>query len=175
MKFQPLSIPGAFCIEIEKKEDERGFFARSFCENEFLKNNLVATFPQCNLSFNMKKGTLRGMHYSVAPSAEIKLVRCVRGKAYDVLVDLRRGSQMYLKWLAIEISSENRKMLYIPEGVAHGFQTLEDDTELFYHMSNVYDAACARGVRWDDPSLSIHWPILNPIMSPKDREYTSMQ
>lgn len=171
MKFIPLALEGAFCIDLEKKEDERGFFARSFCEEEFTRQNLVPTFPQCNISFNAKKGTLRGMHYSLAPFAETKLVRCIRGKAYDVLVDIRPDSKTYLQWVGIEISAENRRMVYIPEGMAHGFQTLEDDTELFYHMSVPYSAPCAKGVRWDDDAIQIKWPIPNPILSPRDREF----
>lgn len=169
MMFIPLALDGAFSIELEKKEDERGFFARSFCENELAKQGLVSQFPQCNISYNLKKGTLRGMHYSVAPSAETKLVRCIRGTAFDVLVDLRASSKTYLKWTAIEISDKNRIMIYIPEGIAHGFQTLEDQTELFYHMSVPYDPASSRGFCWDDETIQIKWPISNPIISERDR------
>lgn len=169
MIFTALPLEGAYCLELDKKEDERGFFARSFCENELAKYSLVSQFPQCNISYNLKKGTLRGMHYSVAPSAETKLVRCIRGKAFDVLVDLRSSSKTYLKWIAVEISDENRKMIYIPEGVAHGFQALEDHTELYYHMSVPYDPMCSRGFCWNDEAIQIKWPMPNPIVSERDR------
>jgi len=171
MKFHELKLPGSFLIELELKEDDRGFFARSFCEEEFAAHGLPIRFPQCNVSFNKNRGTLRGMHYSVEPNAESKIVRCIRGKVFDVLVDLRTDSPTYLKWVAFELTGENRKMLYIPPFIAHGYQTLEDDCELFYHMSTPYDSSCARGVRWNDPKVRIDWPISRPILSPKDNEY----
>lgn len=175
MFFEPLPLKGAYLISLDKKEDERGFFARSFCEKEFAKEGLVCQFPQCNISYNAKKGTLRGMHYSVAPFAETKVVRCLRGKAYDVLVDLRKNSATFLKWIAVELSDQNRLMVYIPEGIAHGFQALDDETELFYHMSVPYDAQCARGACWDDPLLKIEWPIENPIISQRDQEFARIK
>ncbi len=171
MKFMTLPLAGTFLIDLEKQEDERGFFARSFCEIELEKMGLVSRYPQCNLSFNLKRGTLRGMHFSVQPCAETKLVRCVRGLAYDVLVDFRKESPTYLKWISTLLSPETRQMVYIPAGVAHGFQTLEDETELFYHMSAIYNPECARGILWNDSLIGIDWPILNPILSPKDQEF----
>lgn len=174
MKFHELDLHGACWIEIELKEDERGFFARSFCEREFIGQGMPIHFPQCNISFNKKRGTLRGIHYSVQPCAEAKLIRCTQGAVYDVLVDLRAHSSSYLKWVSVKLTSENRKILFVPEGIAHGYQTLEDNTEIFYHMSVPYDGSCARGIRWDDPALRIEWPISNPILSQKDTEFPNI-
>jgi dTDP-4-dehydrorhamnose 3,5-epimerase len=175
MKFHELPLPGAYWIELDRKEDQRGFFARSFCEEEFLKQGLTAHFPQCNISFNSTKGTLRGLHYSIEPCSEVKMVRCTKGSVYDVLVDLRSDLSSYLKWTPVELSSDNRKILYIPKGIAHGFQTLEDNCELFYQMSVSYNASCARGVRWNDAALQIKWPLQNPIMSPRDQEFPNIK
>ena len=158
-------------IEAEKHEDERGFFARSFCQREFEAHGLNTNVAQCNISFNKRKGTLRGMHFQAAPFAEAKLVRCTAGSIYDVIVDLRKGSRSFKEHFATELSAANRKMLYIPEELAHGFQTLEDNTEVFYQMSEVYSAEHARGVRWDDPAFGIQWPEAQRIMNERDRNY----
>lgn len=171
MIFKETKIKGAYIIEIEKIEDERGFFARSFCLKEFEKYGLTPRVAQCNVSFNRKGGTLRGMHYQIPPYWEAKLIRCTRGKIYDVIIDLRHGSDTFRAWLSVELSAEDYKMLYIPEGFAHGFQTLEDNTEVFYQMSELYHPECARGIRWDDPAFGIRWPLANPIISEKDRLY----
>lgn len=171
MKFMETKLEGAYIIEPERLEDERGFFARTFCQKEFEANGLNTRLVQCSTSYNKRKGTLRGMHYQVAPMAEAKLVRCTRGAIYDVIIDLRQESPTYSKWAAVELTADNRLMLYIPEGFAHGFQTLEDDTEVFYQMSEFFSPEYARGMRWDDPAFGIEWPISNPILSEKDRTY----
>jgi dTDP-4-dehydrorhamnose 3,5-epimerase len=166
--FQELSIPGAWLIEPEKQEDHRGFFARAWCRQEFAIRGLTITFVQCNISFNKKKGTLRGLHYQAAPHEEAKLVRCTHGALYDVIVDLRQDSPALGQWLAVELSAANYRLLYIPQGVAQGFQTLMDNTEIFYQMSEFYQPDAVRGIRWDDPELNIAWPLPQPIISPRD-------
>lgn len=171
MTFAETSIPGAFVIDIEKMEDERGFFARSFCQEEFSAHGLQTQVAQSNVSFNRKKGTLRGMHLQIHPAAEAKLVRCTRGAVYDVIVDVRPRSLSYCKWIAVELTEDDGRALYVPEGVAHGFQTLIDDTELFYQMFTFYTPEFQRGVRWDDPAFGIEWPLPDPIMSERDRTY----
>ena len=158
-------------VEPERLEDERGFFARTWCKKEFMTQVGHADFVQCNISFNKKKGTLRGMHYQTAPHEEAKLVRCTSGAIYDVLVDLRPDSPTFKKWLSFELTAENRRMVYIPEGVAHGFITLQDNTEVFYQMSEFYAPEHARGVRWNDPVFGIQWPIEVRIISERDRVY----
>lgn len=158
MKFAPTALAGAFVIELETSSDERGFFARSFCRDEFSARGLDPEVAQCNISLSRAAGTLRGMHYQSAPRAEAKLVRCTAGAIYDVIVDLRGGSPTYRRWFGVELSAANRRMLYAPEGIAHGFQTLADDTEVHYQMSQPYDPAAARGIRWDDPAIGIVWP-----------------
>lgn len=168
MVFKETKLKGAYIIELEPLQDERGFFARSFCQDEFRKHGLYFYIVQCNISYNKKKGTLRGMHYQVAPCEEAKLVNCIRGAIYDVIIDLRPKSATYCQWSAVELSADNYKMLYIPEGFAHGFQTLEDFTKVFYQMSEFYHPECIRGVRWNDPSFGIEWPLSNPILSKKD-------
>jgi dTDP-4-dehydrorhamnose 3,5-epimerase len=169
--FEETKLKGAFIIEPDKIEDERGFFARTFCKKEFEDHGLNPNFAQCNISFNRRRGTLRGMHYQVAPHEEAKLVRCTRGSIYDVMIDLRHDSATFGKWLAAELTEENFKMIYIPEGFAHGFQTLEDYTEVFYQMSEFYYPDCTRGVRWDDPKFEIKWPADDRIISKKDQQY----
>lgn len=169
MIFQETKIPGAYLIELELHEDERGFFARSFCQREFAKHGLHTEFVQCNLSYNRKKGTLRGMHYQVAPYEEVKLVTCVTGAIYDVILDIRKDSITYGKWIAVELTSRNRKILYIPKGIAHGFQTMEDESVVFYQMSEFYHSEMACNVRWNDKKFSISWIDSNPILSEKDR------
>ena len=171
MIFSETKLKGAFIIELEKHEDERGFFARSWCANEFADHGLNSNTVQCNISFNKKKGTLRGMHYQAAPHAEAKLVRCTGGALYDVIIDLRPGSPTYKQHVAAVLTAENYKILYVPEGFAHGFQTLADNTEIFYQMSEFYSPRHARGVRYNDPSFGIEWRIGNPIMTDRDRNY----
>lgn len=171
MKFIETKLKGACIIEPERLEDERGFFARSFCQNEFEAHGLNPRVVQCNISYNKREGTLRGMHYQVAPMAEAKLVRCTRGAIYDVIIDLRPESPTYCQWAPVELTADNRGMLYIPEGFAHGFQTLEDDTEVLYQMSEFYTPDCVRGVRWDDPAFGIEWPLNTKIISEKDKNY----
>ncbi len=171
MKFAPTPLAGAYVIELERIEDERGFFARSFCQEEFRKQGLKPAIAQCNVSWNSRRGTLRGLHFQAAPHAEAKIVRCTRGAIWDVIVDLREGSPTRRRWHALELNADNRLAFYVPEGFAHGFQTLADDSEVLYQMSEFYHPDLARGVRWDDPKLGIRWPIPDPILSPRDRSY----
>jgi dTDP-4-dehydrorhamnose 3,5-epimerase len=169
--FVETKLPGVFIIEVEKREDERGFFARTFCQHEFEAHSLSPRVAQCSTSFNKKKGTLRGMHYQIAPYQEAKLVRCTLGALYDVAVDLRPDSSTYKQWVAAELTADNRRAIYIPAGCAHGFQTLGDNTEVVYQMSEFYHSQSARGVRWDDPALGITWPIQEVIISAKDASW----
>lgn len=171
MIFRPLGLLGAYLLEPARIEDERGFFARTWCTREAAALGLNTGTAQCSVSFNAKRGTLRGMHYQASPSEEAKLVRCTAGALYDVLLDVRAGSPTYKQWVAVELTAANRLMVYIPEGVAHGFQTLADDTEVFYQISQFYDAASARGVRWNDPAFKIDWPLPQPTISAKDAAY----
>jgi dTDP-4-dehydrorhamnose 3,5-epimerase len=171
MRFTETALPGAFIIELEPVKDKRGFFARSFCRREFMEHGLNPEIAQCNISFNRHKGTIRGMHYQAAPMDEAKLVRCTSGAIYDVIIDLRPSSPMYLKWFSVELAAEDYRMLYIPAGFAHGFQTLADNTGVFYQMSQFYSPAHGRGIRWDDPAFGIKWPLKNPVISEKDRSY----
>lgn len=171
MKFLDTPLAGAYVIEPELIEDNRGFFARSFCVHEFAARGLDTALVQCNISFNRKRGTLRGMHLQVEPHAEAKLVRCTMGAIYDVIVDLRPESPSFTQWYGVELSAQNRRMLYIPTGLGHGFQTLMDDSEVFYQMSEFYHAQSARGVRFDDPAFAIRWPLPDPICSDRDRSY----
>ncbi len=169
MIFQETKLKGAFIVELEPIADERGSFARSFCQKEFKQNGLNPIVVQCNLSFNNKRGTLRGMHYQAAPHAEAKLVSCIRGSIYDVIIDLRPESATYCRWIAVELSAGDNRMLYVPEGFAHGFQTLTDDTMVFYQMSDFFAPEFTRAVRWDDPAFAIRWPVEEKIISEKDR------
>ena len=171
MIFVETPIPGAYVIEIEKHRDERGFFARSWCAREFADKGLDHQLVQCNVSFNTLKGTLRGLHYQIPPYAEVKLVRCTKGSLFDVIVDLRKESSTFLQWFGVELTASNHKMLYIPKGFAHGFQTLENDTEIFYQMSEFYVPQAACGVRWNDPLFTITWPAADRIISSKDQLY----
>jgi dTDP-4-dehydrorhamnose 3,5-epimerase len=171
MLFTETKLQGAFIVEPERLEDERGFFARSWSEREWAEHGFDSRLLECNLSFNNKKGTLRGMHFQTAPRAQPKLVRCTMGAIYDVIVDLRRGAQTFKQWVAVELTARNRLMLYIPAGFAHGFQTLEDETEVFYQMSEVYAPEHAGGVRWNDPSFGIKWPTEVTVISTRDNEY----
>ena len=174
MIFQKTSLHGAFLIEPERKEDDRGFFARIWCRQEFTERGLDAELTQCNISFNKREGTLRGMHYQKAPHGETKLVRCTMGAIYDVLVDMRPESPTYKNWLAVELSSDNRLMLYIPEGIAHGFQTLTDKSEVFYQMSHEHHPECAVGFRWNDPTIGIRWPRAINVISSRDQDWPDL-
>jgi dTDP-4-dehydrorhamnose 3,5-epimerase len=172
MLFTETKLRGVYFIEIDPVEDERGFFARTFCREEFAEHGLTSNIAQCNLSYNQKRGTLRGLHYQVAPWQEAKLVSCVAGSFYDVVLDLRNDSPTYCEWIGVELSARGRRrMLYIPEGFAHGFQTLQDDTEVFYQMSHAYVPEAARGVRWNDPAFAIHWPDGPRTISARDQHY----
>ena len=168
MNFIELDLSGAFIVEPLLLEDERGFFARTWCKKEFAELGLNSDMFQCNISYSRHKGTLRGMHYQAAPFEEAKLVRCTKGAIYDVIIDLRPDSKTRMHWTSVELSAENRKMLYVPEGFAHGFQTLIDDTEVFYQMSQFYAPGYARGVRWNDPQFNIHWPGGTRTISVRD-------
>ncbi len=164
-------IPGACVVEIKPIGDNRGFFARSWCVREFEEAGLDTNLVQCNISFNRTRGTLRGMHFQADPHPEVKLVRCTHGAIFDVVLDLRHDSPTYLRWHAVELTSDNHKALYIPAGCAHGFQSLVDDSEVLYHMSDFYHADLARGVRWNDPAFGISWPVPDPLLSEKDATY----
>jgi dTDP-4-dehydrorhamnose 3,5-epimerase len=169
MIFHETKIDGVWAIDLEPMADERGWFARTHCAEIFASRGLVSSFSQCSASYNHRRGTLRGLHYQTPPAEEAKLVRCVRGAIFDVAVDLRPKSPTFGKWVAEELTEKNGRALLVPEGCAHGFQTLADETELFYQISVPYAPAFAKGVRWDDPDLAIAWPIENPIMSERDR------
>jgi dTDP-4-dehydrorhamnose 3,5-epimerase len=171
LKFQETPLRGACVVDLAPIEDERGFFARSFCEQEFREHGLNPRVAQCNVSFNRRRGTLRGMHFQAAPKEEAKLVRCTAGAIFDVIVDLRPGSATYCRWFGVELSAGNRRALYVPEGLAHGFQTLTEDSEVLYQMSEVYHGDLARGLRWDDPRFAISWPVPQPVLSTRDRGY----
>ena len=171
MKFAETPLPGAFVIDVDPIKDDRGFFARTFCRQEFEARGLNPNLVQCNISTNRNRATLRGMHYQAKPREEAKVVWCVRGAIYDVIVDLRPASPAYKRWHAIELEADSHRMLYIPEGFAHGFQTLVDDTVVYYQMSEYYDAALARGVRWNDPAFQMAWPEKPRSMSERDRSF----
>jgi len=161
----------AYTIELEPTVDERGFFARTWCAQEFKLRGLNPNLAQCSVSFNRQKGTLRGLHYQNEPYPEAKLVRCCSGSIYDVILDLRPTSPSYREWFAVELTAANRKMVYVPQGFAHGFQTLADETEVFYQISESYRPELAGGVRWDDPQFAIKWPVREPIISERDRTF----
>jgi len=175
MEFTPLEIPGVYLIEMKLLKDPRGFFTRTFCQKEFeaigLKNQIV----QCNTSWNKDKGTLRGMHYQRAPHAEVKIIRCTRGAIYDVIIDLRKDSPTYCRWVGVELTQDDYKMLYVPEGFAHGYVTLKPDTETIYFVTAAYAPDHEGAVRWDDPAFKIEWPIPEPILSDKDRSHPDYQ
>lgn len=174
MIFTELECKGVYLIKLEKQEDNRGFFARSWDKTIFEENGIRSSFVQNNISFNSIKGTVRGLHYQALPYEEAKLVRCTRGKAYEVFVDIRRDSKTYLKWEGVELSSKEMTSLYVPEGFALGFQTLEDNTELFYQMSQFYKPEYARGIIWNDKKLKITWPIKMTVISEKDSSLPSL-
>lgn len=171
MKFTETKVKSAFIIELEKFEDERGFFARTWDPEEFKAKGLNPKLVQCSVSLNKKKGTLRGMHYQAAPHEEAKVVRCNMGAIHDVILDLRPQSPSFKQWVSVELSAENRKELYIPEGVAHGFQTLTDNAEVSYFISEFHHPESARGIRWDDPAFKIQWPLPVSVISAKDSAY----
>ena len=171
MKFTPTPLAGAWLVSLEPHTDERGFFARVWCAEEFAARKLDTRVAQCSLSFNQRRGTLRGMHWQAAPHEETKVVRCVRGALHDVIIDLRPDSATYTRHFAAELSAENRLALYVPAGFAHGFQTLADDTEILYQISEFYAPEAGRGVRWNDPAFGIRWPIAGPLLSERDRSY----
>jgi dTDP-4-dehydrorhamnose 3,5-epimerase len=171
MKIEPTSIAGVMTVEIEPLADDRGIFARTFCAETFAKHGLLSEFPQSNTSWNAHRGTLRGMHYQDEPHSEVKLVRCTRGRIYDVIVDLRSDSNTYKKWLAVELDAQLRNAIYIPAGCAHGFMTLQDNCEVFYQMGESYFPHLARGVRWDDPEFAVEWPALPAHISQRDANY----
>ena len=172
MIFSETALAGAFVIELEKRVDERGFFARTYCQREFAAQGLVQTNSQCNIAYNKSAGTLRGMHWREQLMPEAKLVRVVRGAILDVIVDLRPNSATYLQHVTVELKSDNYRALYIPGMFAHGFQTLEDETEVFYHMSEFYQPQYDRAARWNDPAFGIRWPMHNPILNDRDRGYS---
>src|SRR5450432_2263920 len=165
MLFSDSELPGALIVDLERHVDERGFFARSFCEREFALHGLPVRFPQCNLSYNAKRGTLRGMHFEALPSSESKLVRCVRGAIHDVIIDLRADSPSYLRWTSAVLSAANGRALFVPASFAHGFITLADDTDVLYHMGDFFRPGAARGIRWNDPRFSITWPEAPSVIS----------
>jgi dTDP-4-dehydrorhamnose 3,5-epimerase len=169
--FTETSIQGAWLVAPEPARDHRGFFARTWCAREFGARHLADRWVQCSISFNERRGTLRGLHYQRAPYGEAKLVRCTMGALYDVVLDLRRTSPTFKKHIGVELSASNRLMIYVPDGCAHGFQTLEDETEIFYQISEFYRPEHTAGVRWDDPAFGIAWPHADPIMSERDRRY----
>lgn len=171
MIFTDTKLRGAFIIDPEVLEDQRGFFARTWCQREFAARGLNPGLVQCSISFNRTRGTLRGMHYQAKPFEEARLVKCTAGEIYDVIIDLRPGSPTSMQWMALKLTGSNPRMLYVPEGFAHGFQTLQDDTEVYYQMSEFYVPECARGIRWDDPAFSIEWPAADRIISERDRTY----
>jgi dTDP-4-dehydrorhamnose 3,5-epimerase len=175
MIFHETKLRGVFEIQIEPKPDERGFFARCWCQKEFESNNLNANLVQCSISFNARKGTLRGIHYSEPPYAESKVVRCTQGAVYDVVVDLRPDSPSFKDWIAVVLSADQRNMVYVPEGCGHGFLTLENEAEVFYQMSEFYHPESARGVRWDDQAFHIAWPGRVEVISERDQRYPNFE
>jgi len=175
VKFLETALPGVLIVEPEPIEDERGFFARTWCRRELADHGLCPDLEQCSISFNRQRGTLRGLHYQAAPHGESKLVRVTRGAVYDVALDLRPGSPSHLQWCAVTLTAENRRALYIPEGVAHGFLTLCDEAEVFYQISRTHAPEAARGVRWNDPAFAIAWPEPVTVISARDRDYPDFQ
>jgi dTDP-4-dehydrorhamnose 3,5-epimerase len=171
MRFTPTPLDGAFIIDVERRDDPRGFFARTYCEEEFAAHGITGRPVQSNVSFNAVRGTLRGMHFQRGGHAEAKLVRCTAGSIFDVIVDLREGSPTRLGWFGVELDSREHRALYVPEGFAHGFQTLADETEVFYQMFNFFQPGAGDGLRWDDPVLGIRWPLDTVVISDNDRSY----
>jgi dTDP-4-dehydrorhamnose 3,5-epimerase len=168
MTFRETDLAGVWTLEVEPRADERGFLARTWCRRELEAHGLNAALAQCSVSFTRRRGTVRGMHWQAAPYGEAKLVRCTRGAIYDVALDARRGSPTFGRWVAAELTADNRRMLYVPEGVAHGFQALTDDAEVFYQISEFHHPESERGIRWDDPGAAIAWPLADVTVSPRD-------
>ena len=171
MIFSATPLSGAYVIDLERREDDRGFFARTWCRREFEEMGLNTNLVQCSISYSARRGTLRGMHWQVSPHEEAKLVRCVRGRIWDVVIDLRPESPTYTQHFGVELAAATGRSLYIPEGMAHGFVTLVDHTEVFYQMSHQYEPAAARGLRWNDPSFGIAWPVAEPILHERDATF----
>lgn len=174
MTFTESRIPGAWIIDVSEIHDDRGLFAMTWLPGEFTKRGLDPSLAQCNLAFNHKRGTLRGMHFQNAPHEQVKIIRCTRGALLDVIVDLRPGSPAYRQWEAVELSADNRRMFYMPKGIAHGYITLVDDTEAYYHASAPWVPAAESGVRWDDPAFNIQWPMAPAVVSDRDRQWPLM-
>ena len=172
MIFSETNLDGAYFIDIEKKEDQRGFFARILDKKEFSKKGLDSEFVQSSISINKKKGTFRGMHYQTKPFEESKIIRCTKGKIFDIIIDLRVNSKTFKKWISVELSEDNYKMLYIPKGFAHGFQTLEDNTEIFYQISQYYMSEFSKGVKWNEPEFNIKLPLDVSVISQRDLSYS---
>ena len=173
MIFTKTTVNDAYIVELDKREDHRGFFARTWDKNEFEEHNLNSNLVQCNVSFSKKRGTLRGMHYQKKPFEESKLIRCTKGKIFDVIIDLRTHSSTFKKWFGVELTQENYKMLYVPEGFAHGFQSLEDNSEIIYQVSEFYTPNSELGIHWNDPAFNITWPIEEKITTEKDNSWKS--
>ncbi len=169
MKFNPTRLDGLWRLELELREDDRGFLARTYCDQEFGAHGLNTRWPQCNLTLTKQRGMIRGMHFQSEPKPEIKLIRCAAGAIFDVLVDVRRDSRTFGQWEGFELTAGNHRMLYVPGGFAHGFQCLADHSEVFYQMSEFYQPELARGLRWNDPQVGIRWPLANPVLSERDR------
>lgn len=175
MQFTQTKLKGAFIIDLEQKSDNRGFFARTFCAKEFAEQGLKPTVAQGNSSFNYQQGTLRGMHYQVAPATETKLVRCIQGAIYDVIIDIRPDSPTYMKHEGVELTAENRRSLYVPEMFAHGYQTLTDNAEVIYQVGEFYTPGYEKGLRYDDPAFGIKWPLPVSVISEKDKDWPLMK
>lgn len=169
--FLPTSLAGAFILELDRRNDDRGYFARTWCQREFEEQGLNSSLVQCSVSHSLRRQTLRGMHWQASPHGEVKIVRCTRGAIWDVIIDLRPESLTYMSHLGVELTAESGRALYVPEGVAHGFVTLVDGSEVFYQMSKFHEPAFARGVRWNDPAFAIEWPVSAPILHPRDAAY----
>jgi len=175
MIFNPAGLSGAYIIDMEPITDDRGFFARAWCRDTFEKRGLKTDFVQSNNSFSRSKGTLRGLHYQVSPYQEAKLVRCIKGAIYDVMIDVRPDSETYAQWFGIELNAENRRMIYMPEGIAHGFLTLQDETEILYNITQSYHPECERGIRYNDPSIKIKWPRKIEVVTEKDLQWPDFE
>jgi len=173
--FTETKLKGVYIIELEKLNDERGFFARTWDKEVFEKKGFDSKLVQCNISFNKLKGTVRGIHYQTTPFEESKIVRCTKGKIFDVIIDLRSNSSSYTKWISVELTEQNHYMIFIPKGCAHGFQTLEDDTEVFYQISEFYNSEHYHGIRWNDPKFDIKWPLKISLISEKDASYNNFK
>jgi dTDP-4-dehydrorhamnose 3,5-epimerase len=169
--FSPTALAGAFIVELDRRNDDRGYFARTWCQREFEEQGLDMALVQCSVSHSLRRHTLRGMHWQASPHSEVKIIRCTRGAIWDVIIDLRPESQTYMHHLGVELTADSARALYVPEGVAHGFVTLADGSEVFYQMSKFHEPAFARGVRWNDPAFAIEWPVSAPILHPRDASY----